>query len=330
MISRTSFADIEPQRGDYRLVINFASASDSAPIIATVILADDEGETLFSEKLSADPAKLSQFNRQMEATIVTITAPQGVIARDKLRDTPVKPTDSYQCFLRIEDRQISGLPYTELLDRCIAAFPGSRYAPFWYSRRAEERYRARSRTGAISKSGNAWKDVSTAMKIAPFNPFSNYVVAKVELATGDCDAAKPLMERTFVTGSSYPHLIAALELAATPCLERDPSIAPDRRLVREYYFDHHPDPGPVLQIYLMLAALARNEIGEASRLARREVTYSDDANVKSIVPLLIRAVDDPAFAQQNLGGLDRALRPYIWNPQTRSQVLRNLSRTATG
>lgn len=330
MISTTSFADIEPEQGDYRLAINFTKAPDSALIVATVILADDDGETLFSEKLAADPANPSDFNRQIEATIITITAPQGVIARDKLSDTSLPPANSYQCFLRIEDRQTSGLPYKDLLDRCIASFPDSNYAPYWYSRRADDRYRVRAGTGTISKSGNAWKDVSTAMKIAPFNPFSTYVAAKVELAKGDCDAAKPLMERTFVTGSSYPPLIAALELAATPCLERDPSIGQNRRYVREFYFDHHPDPGPMLQIYLMLAALAQNQIEEANRLAQREMNYSDDRYGASVAPLLIRAVDDPAFAQENLRELDRALRPYIWNPQTRSQVLRNLTSSPTG
>lgn len=330
MISTTSFADIKHEQGDYRLAINFTNVPDSALIVATVILAGDEGEALFSEKLTADPANPSGFNRQIEATIITITAPQGVIARDKLSDTPLAPPNSYQCFLRIEDRQTSGLPFKELLNRCIASFPDSNYAPYWYSRRADGGYRAQARTGVISKSGNAWKDLSTAMKIAPFNPFSTYVAAKVELARGDCKAARPLMERTFVTGSSYPPLIAALELAATACLERDPSIVPDRRHVLEFYFDHHPDPGPMLQIYLTLAALAQNEMGEASRLLRREMSYSDDAHVKFLVPLLMRAVDDPAFAQQNLRELDWVLRPYIWNPQTRRQILRNLSSARSG
>ncbi len=330
MISTTSFADIKPERGDYRLVINFTRDAGSALIVATVILADDEGETLFSEKLAADPANPSDFNRQIEATIITITAPRGVIARDKLSDTPLAPANSYQCFLRIEDRQTSGLPYKKLLDHCIALFPDSNYAPYWYSRRADERYQVRAQTGAISKSGNAWKDVSTAMKIAPFNPIATYVAAKVELAKGNCEAAKPLMELTFVTGSSHPPLIAALELAATPCLELDPSIIRNRRYIREFYFDHHPDPGPMLQIYLMLAALAQNQTEEANKLAQREMNYSDDMYGASVAPLLIRAIGDPAFAQQNLRELDRVLRPYIWNPQTRSEVLQNLTSSQTG
>ncbi len=310
---------------EYRARIGFARRTASNRLSATVVLTHRDGEQLYFGQIEHDPDAPRALIAGIEVAMIQLISPQGAIARREVARIGEEPRSAFECFILIENGQGDGRTARPLTDRCLADYPDSEFTPYWHARRAYEAYQADILAGRpLAKAGQPWDDLRRSLDRSPFNPFANFVLAKLELAQGDCAAAAPFMERTFLAGSGYPALVTALEAEAAPC------VAPGQRVrdraETQALFDRHPHPNPMFQNYLMLSSLAHGQPEEARRIAARTLVRPSDGPEAQVAALLQRAARDPAFAQANGPLLAKALSPFVWNPRSAQAMILALQR----
>lgn len=305
---------------DYRVRIAFSRRTASNTFAATIVLTHRDGEQLFSGLVEHDAGNPQALIGGIEAAMIQLVSPQGAIARREVARIADRPGSAFECFILIENEQADGRAAPSLIDHCLVAYPDSEFTPYWHARRAYETYQADLLAGRpLAKAGQPWEDLLRSLDRAPFNPFANFVLAKLELANGDCAAAAPFMERTFLAGSAYPALVTALDAEAEPCLA--PAQRANERAAIRALFDRHPHPNPMFRTYLILSSLAYRSPEEARRIASRTLMRPSEGPEARISVLLQRAAGDPAFARANSPLLITALRPFIWNPRSAQTII---------
>lgn len=327
LFTRTPPVGTAAPDAEYRARIGFARRTANNALSATVVLTHRDGEQLFSGQVEQDSDTPGGLIDGIEVAMIQLISPQGAIARREVARIGEVPRSAFECFILIESGQADGRNPRPLTDRCLADYPDSEFTPFWHARRAYEAYQADNLAGRpLAKTGQPWEDLRRSLDRSPFNPFANFVLAKLELAEGDCTAAAPFMERTFLAGSGYPALVTALEAEAAPCLA--PGQRASERAETQALFDRHPHPNPMFQTYLMLASLVHGRPEEARRIAVRRLVRPSDGPEAQVAALLQRAARDPVFARTNGPLLAKALRPFIWNPRNAQTIITALQRGA--
>ncbi|ALE16844.1 hypothetical protein AMC99_01552 [Altererythrobacter epoxidivorans] len=311
MVSRPYTEQIVGKDADYLLSITFDTDGDGVSK-AYLALEDSENDVLYNGTINVDPQNESQFRNDLQAALVYLTAPNGIIANEERKTIIGQPKSGYQCFLAIEGRRTQGSDASTIVDRCLADFPDSDYRSFWLARRAFNGFQQLADQGKpVSKSAAPWRSLKLALDADPRNPYANFVAAKVELAEGNCDEAKLFIERAEEKGISYPTLIAAMEADASAC----PNIVTSsnaRQLVTSM-IEQNPSPDPLLQLYLVVSALAAEDIEAARMIEKRRNKDLPEGRIASTGDLLGKAIRDPAFAENNEDTLAKSLSVFVWD-----------------
>ena len=302
------------------LVAFSAGLQDETPALFLTLFSD-QGEVLFAHTISSVSARTVEFERELEASLVYITSPTGAIAKNELQSIDNPTATEYTCFLSIENNRTREGTMAELMERCIDRFPDSSYAAYWHARQAFAIYQASAAKGEpIAKDGQAWAEVNKALAINPTNAFANFVAAKVELASGQCDNARAYINRALERGASYPAMVASANAdgAACPTSEEELADSSDRLRALARFT---PDPDPLLHLYLMLALLAVDDRAAAADLAETLVITEPTGSVELSSDLLRQALTNRSLARAKRAQLRSAINLYIWNPELSEQIL---------
>lgn len=310
---------------DYLLELDFGQRRGS-DLGVFISVAERGGEVLYFDEITLDPANPENFSREIEAALVYIVSPTGAIGSNEFDKLSGTPRSSYECFIAIENQRAAGTRTSALVDRCIADFPGSAYSPFFLARRAFSQYQQRQLAGEpIEKSGSAWADVTTALEEDRFNPFANFTAAKVELANGNCSGALAHINRAFEMSSSYPAMIVALEAEASSCPLTDAEVAMTPEQLR-LMIERNPSPDALLHLYLLIAALATDDIDNARMLTSRPRLPGNQGMEETTIQLLQQALASPEFARANAARIERSVSVFIWGDGGVDRVVQNLTK----
>jgi len=319
-VSKPLPAGKDASEADYMIDFNFGSERNDATTLF-LSLADRDGDILYSNTVPFDPARPSAFANEIEASLVSITAPVGLIAEAELTGLQRWESSDYSCFLAVAGRRARGTQAEQLADTCIERYPGSEYRPFWLSRRAFIAFQAELLDGRpLHKSGPAWADLQAALEADRFNAFANVVAAKLELVQGNCDDARPYISRALEREGTYPALIAAVEARAASCLSDDSraEILSERL---QSLLEFNPNPDPFLQLYMVIGSLAANDRRLAHQVARRNALTDPQGAVEETVALLHRAFVDRTFAIENRQMIEQSIYAVVWNRDAASEMV---------
>lgn len=323
-VSRPLAISADPANADYLVNLNFGSDDDEINAVH-VSLADSDGDILYSREIALDPANLSDFNSALEASLVYMTSPIGTIAEAELRRVEDPFQSDYSCFLEIENQRSRSVIIEDLVGRCIEAFPESDYRAFWYARRAFASYQADILAGReVTRSGEAWADVSRAFEADRYNAFANFVAAKVELAEGNCASARHFVSQALERGGSYPALVAAMEANAASCAgteEENAAMADHIRTLARF----NPSPDPLLHLYLLIGLLGSGDREVAKAVAERTIIDQPKGAVESTSDLLRRALEDPRVARTNRDEIADAVYLFVWSDAATEQIVGTLT-----
>ncbi len=316
----------KPRDADYSLSLNFGPGEDKAGSLY-LALADKDGDILYSNEILADPEQPGDFSSELEASLVYITSPTGLIAQAELPRRKNAASSDYACFIAIENRRSNGSKTAQLVDDCIARFPQSDYRSYWYARRAFTRYQNDISEGRmVGKSGPGWADLQAALEADPYNAFANFTAAKVELAKGRCRAARVYVNQALERGGSYPALVAAVEANAAACPgtpEEDAVVAMRIRSLARF----NPNPDPLLHLYLMVGLLAADDRDTARRVAQRADIANPEGPIEETSDLLRRSLEDPQVAFANRDTLSDAIYSLVWNEAATRKVVSALTQS---
>lgn len=310
--------------GDYSLNVNFVPG-ERGTAAARIWLADQNGEVIFADTIPYDPSARAQFAIELEASLIYLTSPTGLIAQIQLQDISDAKASDYTCFLSIENQRSRGAETASLVNECIELFPESSYRAFWYARRAFTSYQSDILADRpIVKSGQGWNDLRSALQADRYNAFANFTAAKVEIALGHCEDATVYVERALERGGSYPALVAAVEAHSGSCAD---TTGNDARLSTrvQTIARHNPDPDPLLQLYLVTALLAVDDHETAALVAGKTAIESPQGPVEETSTLLRRSLDNPAFARANRAQINRAIYLFLWSKAASDRIVETLA-----
>lgn len=295
---------------------------------AFLALTDALGDNLYSTSIPFDLESPEALLSELQASIVYVTSPRGVIARRELEAIGSPPGSAYACFLAIENGRSNLQTTGTLVDECIHRFPNDEFQAFWLARRAYRSYQERIVNGGqVGRDGEAWNDLQAAIQADPFNPFANFVAAKVEMALDDCENAKSYIDRSLERGNSYPILVAAIEYSALACsaqvggLELLPIDA-------ETFIKHNPDPDPLLRLYLLTAALARGDIHSARTIVDRSPIFDPAGRTELTYSLLQGGIQHPEMDGELRETIKENLKVYLWTDDAISKVITTLENSS--
>ncbi len=312
-------------KADYHIEMRFGYDGRGEPV-AHLSLLGREGNELIANTIPYDKANPVNFNAELEATLIYITSPTGIVATDQLAQASDPLASDYLCFIAVESRRGDGASATAMVDTCIDSYPDSKYAAYWYTRRAFAGYQADRFAGRpLLLEGAPWKDLERAFEIDPYNAFANFLAAKVELSTGRCNSALTYVSNALERGSSYPALLAAIEGDVEACSERmdDKVFNIDRVSLLARY---NPSPDPLLHLYMMVAAVSIGDEELAQLLSSRSFNSEPRGPVEMTSHLLNQSVQDPAFARAHREELRTYLSIFIWNPKEMERIIDSLEK----
>ncbi|WFL76643.1 hypothetical protein P7228_11630 [Altererythrobacter arenosus] len=296
---------------DYVVTIDMGVGDSREPEIHLSMM-NANSEVLFADRIAVDFSDLENARDDLEAALIYLTSPNGVIALDQLKKIGSRPANGYQCFVRVENMRTDGATAARLVEECLKKFPDSDYRSFWLARKSYGFYQAKAASGqSLEREGEGWSYLRQAIKIDEYNPFANFVAAKLELANDNCDAAIGFIRRAVERGSSYPTLVAALEADASSCLA--PSEVRELQARLRPMVERNPSPDALLQLYLMVAAIAADDLPTAQVVASRASKNDASTQIEATNALLSEAIEDPAFAASNEESIRNALRPFVWS-----------------
>lgn len=311
------------EKADYRLHLDFARQS-SGDLGVFARLSNQGGELVFSDLIVLNPVTQSDFGGELEAALIYITSPTGVIARDRFTKIGETPANGYECFLTIENQRADGQRVARLVDECIERFPRSDFIAFFKARRSYSFYQQRKLANQpIERSGQGWTDVQAALSADPFNAFANFTAAKIELANGNCDGAVLHIKQAFETSVSYPAMIAALEAEAGSC----PALTPDMGTSKErlaLLISRNPAPDPLLHVYLLVAALGSNDLASARALAEKSPIHTPSGIEEETIARLHKAIGNREFALSQADRIERDVSLFVWAQGAPERILNTL------
>lgn len=313
------------ETSDYRLTLSFVH-EPGAELQAFLSFTDADGANLFNELIEHDPDHPERLVEQIRFALDHIISPTGEIAQDR-RGAFGDPLGSgYACFITIENSRAVGAEVADMVDTCIERHPQSEYAPFFRARRAFAAYNTARREGKpVEASGPAWQDLQAALEADPFNPFAQFVASKVLLAQDNCAAAQSSMRIASRHLSTYPRLRAAIDAEGAGCPGWDEEIGlSDEELHR--MIATSPAPDPLHHFYMLVAAIASDDLESARLLAVRPQLRARSESELEVISMLHRALRDPAYARRNAQRLRADIARNVWGERTVDLVIENLTR----
>ncbi|MGB3806309.1 MAG: hypothetical protein WA936_03840 [Erythrobacter sp.] len=311
---------------DYTLTLDFGQASGSK-FEAFMTLAGADGKTLFTDRLRFDPENRTAFDEELDAALIEVVSPAGAISEEQFEKWGRDPKTDYQCFVTIENLRADYGRVGSMVDQCIADHPDSTYTPFFLARRAFMHYQTLHLAGEPkTMSGKGWRDLTAALEMDRFNPFANFVAAKVYLANGDCRGARVHMRSAFDRSASYPALIAALGAEANSCPELF-ETEEFSSLQLQAIVEHTPASEPLHHLYLLIATASSGDRENAATLAKRARVQGEEGKEERTIALLERAIVDSDFARANADRLRKDVGLFIWGDAAVEQLVENLTQT---
>jgi len=313
---------------DYVISMNFGLNLSDAPDLK-LTMRKGNGQMIYSSTIRANPKAKEFFIDEVNANLSYLLSPTGALAHDRIVDQQFSPETDYRCFLKIEIGRSEGTSIRDLVDKCLDRFEDSEYRPHWYARKALSQYARGLRQGVpIDKNAPAWNSLQEAMQLDRYNPFANYLAAKVEASRGNCERADIFADRALQRSTSYPALLGATLTEAVAC-------GGGGRTQTEWATQIHslaranPDPDPLLKLHLMLATLAIGDAGTSKRIADSLPIEDPKGNMAIISASISRALYDQQYFQQNRQRIDRQIALLIWNEAGRKLILDELSKAPT-
>ena len=316
----------ESTAADYRLTLHSAPALDAQDRLRLELF-DREGARAYVSTLAL-PADSETLDALLGGELVQLLTPAGLVAQLELK-AHGKAKSDYLCFLRSESAARPGVSSSQLLpallDRCLARYPRSDYAPFWLARKAFRLYQADLRQGLpIRREGEAWHLTTRALEADPFNSYANALAARIVLADGECAAAESYFLNMIERGGYYPVLAGMIAAEAAPCGAEFAQTAGDWRARIGAMAQGSRTLDPLSQLYMMLAVLAQEDRAAAERLARARPIEESSVEVEDMLDQLTRAVESRAYARANAPEIEAHLARFVWNPQARAAIIRSL------
>ncbi len=309
---------------EYSLAIKVGQGAEGQDVAFLSFFGEDD-DLIYSSTIPFDETNPAAFTAELEAKMVYMTSPNGIIADTEIASITDPTSSDYACFLSIENKRSNGELAAQLVDECITLFPDSDLRAFWYARRAFTGYQSRVISGQpLTRDGDAWDDLQVALSADPYNAFANFVAAKIELANERCDSAVAFVEQTLDRGGSYPTLIAAIETDAAECARTSGGSVLDIDRVRVLAL-YNPSPDPLLHLYLMISALTINDLELADQVSRRTVLENPNGSVEMTSDLLNKSLADPEFAAANRSKLRKNLGLFVWNDASVERTLDRLT-----
>ncbi|MEC8180097.1 MAG: hypothetical protein VX072_10545 [Pseudomonadota bacterium] len=311
---------------DYRLTLHSAPALD-APDRLRLELFDREGARAYVSTLAL-PADSETLDAVLGGELAQLLTPDGLVAQLELKAHDRARSD-YLCFLRSESAARPTVTSTHilpaLLDRCLARYPRSDYAPFWLARKALLLYQADLRQGLpIRRDGEAWDLTTRALEADPFNSYANALAARIVLADGECAAAESYFLNMIERGGYYPVLAGMIATEAAPCGSEFAQAAGDWRARIGAMSQGNRTLDPLSQLYVMLAVLALEDRATTERLASTRPIEESSADVEGMLDELTRAVESRGYARSNATEIEAHLARFVWNPRARAAITRSL------
>lgn len=303
------------------------SQSLGARPVLEVSLIDPANQRLFHDSIPLGEDRAAVLSR-LNGALIQMVSPAGTIARRELVSVGDEPRDDYQCVLRTEANRLQGGLSTDLVERCLERFPSSRYRAYWYSRLAYIGYREQVLAGGtVAATGEPWQNLQKALAADPANPFANYIAAKVYLARGDCEGARPFIQRTLANGNFYATLVSASVAEASLCtgdlkdnLEGEALIASLVNSIAE--------PNALLQVSLIFASAAVDRPDLARRVLASPAPADRDRSTSAISGALADSLASPAAFELHRDRLKRVVDSFYWGADARSKLMDKLETVA--
>lgn len=300
---------------------------------ASIFLIDQYEMELFQTTVVLRGEK-DKFLRQVNAALASILGPSGILAQREVARISGEPRSAYECQLVIENEREKGIDIAQRVADCLQQFPNDNYAASWLAREALGVYFQQIAEGIPpTKQSDGWRLVSRALMIDAYNPYANFLAAKIDIAEGKCEAAQILIERARDRSKSYPTLIAATYAESGGCLGNTDSSEASRQAQRaeiSALIDTNPMPSVPLRTNLILASLSLGFPDLVTTAANLPVSYNGDGNDKGLANALALSEDlgraniDAAYFRDNRRRLETQLKIYVWNNAARQKVIETL------
>jgi hypothetical protein len=310
----------------YVVRLQFSETVAARPVIE-VSLFDRSNQRLFHDSIPTGGDRSTLLAR-VHGAMLQIVGPVGMIARRELASVGDEPQDDYACVLKAEADRLRGSASTSLIEGCLLRFPESPYRGYWLARMAFMGYRDQVLAGGVVEpSGASWDYLRKGFAADPTNPFVNYVTAKVYLAQGDCETARPLIERAMQSGNFHGTLIAAALADASLC--PGTLIADHDAETRiESLVEAVPEPNPLLRVYLIFATAALDRPDLSRRMLASPKAEGAQGPMADINAALESSLGSPGAFDRNRDRLQQVVDGFYWGRGSRRDLMVKLEAVA--
>ncbi|MEQ8411334.1 MAG: hypothetical protein RIB52_07250 [Erythrobacter sp.] len=323
LVSRIAAPDSE-ENPDYRIDLNFVQAPGE-DLRAFVILTDRDGDVMFRSRAQYDRARPDAFVETVKASIVTVVSPNGIVADDRFASLEDPLASGYGCFLAIEARRDIARAVDDLLDECASRHQDSAYMPFFRARRALAYYQDRIRQDLpVRRAGPGWADLNRALQQDPYDPWANFIVAKLLLREDGCEAAELNMQIATERARTNPILLGAIDIEAQGCPGYGPEIGMSRAELARMIASN-PSPSPLEYLVMLTAAVAADDMHSAATLTARSHAEAGDGIRARLTDMLHESLEKPEFASANEARMRRDLELFIWSDAAIEKVMETLA-----
>jgi hypothetical protein len=299
------------------------SQSLGAHPVLEVSLIDPANQRLFHDSIPLDEDRAAVLSR-LNGALVQMVSPAGAIARRELASFGGEPRNDYQCVLRTEAGRLQGGLSADLVERCLERFPTSPYRAYWYSRLAYTGYRNQVLAGGtVEAAGVPWQNLRKALAADAANPFANYIAGKVYLARGDCEGARPFIQRALENGNFYATLISASVGEASLCTGDLKDDLEGEALIASLV-DSIAEPNALLQVSLIFASAAVDRPDLARRVLASPAAADSDDSTAAISGALADGLASPAAFELHRDRLQRVVDGFYWGAEARSKLMDKL------
>ena len=290
--------------------------------VLEVALFDPANQRLLHDSIPIGDDRAGLLVR-LNGALLQMVSPAGAIAKRELAATAGEPRSDYECVLRTEADRLQALS-AALAESCLKRFPHSPYRAYWFSRMAFVGYRDSVLSGGVvSASGEPWRNLQRALDADSGNPFANYLAAKVNIARGDCEAARPYTERALTNGSFYGVLTAASAAEAALCSGAlSEHFEAERRVAA--LVEGQAEPNPLMYVSLIFATAAVDRPDLTRRLLASPPADDPQGSLAEVSAALQSGLADPAAFAGGRDRLQRVVDGFYWGDETRRKMMEKL------
>lgn len=300
---------------------------------ATIFLIDKTDTELFQTSVEVSGER-ERFLRRVNAALAGLMGPSGMLANREVAQIDSEPRSAYECQLMIENERAQGISIADRVESCLQSYPDDKHAASWLSRKAMGMFFSQIAQGdPVTVESEAWQLIRRALTIDEYNPYANFIAAKVRIAEGNCEAAQVFLERARDRSKSYPTLIAATYAESGGCIsnaETFETSMQEQRAEILALIETNPMPPVPLRTNLILAGLSMGRADLVTMAGELPVSYNPNGDDQGLAEALSfsnelqKANSDVAFFRTNRGRIETKLRIYIWNESAREKVLETL------